>query len=344
MSKNKYILIWFFGFILSLLIFPDYLVESVIPIKLNKDLGLHLPTPGLSVRWRSEGWGSTKFGKYGIANIDDLKEIDDNIIGIWGDSYIEALHVDDSIKVAQQLTRMLKMKNNFIAVGIGQSGYAIADYYYLIPQYEKLANFKQHFIVFTNFNDLLPDEYQFFSIPNYKLIHKPRKYEYITIRNFVNKRRLNLPYIIARKLFKDDKNRMRKLRFRVGQVSSTMGNNKTQNHIDKIDAFNFILQNIKEITDIPISFIYAPNIPKISENKIIDTLSTDNKENIQFFSAACQRNGFQFIDISESFREYFYNSGHKMPNGFNNTFPGHGHWNKHGHSLVAKSINKVINE
>jgi len=344
MSKNKYILIWFFGFILSLLIFPDYFVESAIPVRLNNDLGIYLPTPGSLVRWRTEGWGTTKFGKYGIASIDDLKDIHGNVIGIWGDSHIEGLHVDDSLKIAQQLTKMLKKNNNFVAIGIGQSGYAITDYYYLIPQYEKLAKFKHHFIVFTNFNDLLPDEYQFFSIPKYKLIHKPRKYGFITIRNVANKWKLNLPYIITRKILKDDKNKTRKMHFRVGKVSAIMGNIKMQNNIDKIDAFNFILQNIKEISEIPITFIYAPNLPIISKNQIVDKLSAENKENVLLFSTACQRSGFQFIDISDSFKRYFYKSGHKIPNGFNNSFPGSGHWNKHGHFLVAKSIYEVINE
>ena len=337
---------WVTGFLLSLIIFPNYLVESVIPVIRNDELGIYLPTPGSIVRWRAEGWGTTRYGKYGIAGDNDLKELNSGIIGIWGDSFVEGLHVNNSAKVPQQLNALMKESNeNLYAMGIGQSGYSIADYYFLIPQYEKLANFEQHIIVFAFLKDILPDEYQYFSVPDYKLVHKPRLYGSIKIRNLVNRWGLDLPYIIIRKILKDDKNLPTKLRFKLGKVNiSTQNKTKVVGSYNKVESFNFILEEMIGISEKPITFIYAPNIPFVSENNIIDKLSADNQENVELFSKVCDKYGFHFVNLSETFTKYFYMNGHKMPNGFANTAPGEGHWNSNGHYLVAKSILEVLSK
>jgi hypothetical protein len=340
----KKIFNWLIGFILSLVIFPNYLVESVIPVVIDNELGIYLPTPGSKVRWRTEGWGTTIFSKYGIAGEKKLTDINCDLIGIWGDSFVEGLHVDNSAKAPQRLTSKLKnTEKELYAIGIGQAGWAITDYYYLIPLYEKLGNFQQHYIIFTTFKDVLPDEYQFFSTPTHKLIHKPREYGFIKVRNFVNKWGLDLPYIIIRKILKDEMNQTTKLRFMVGKANqNTTSKIKSERIINNLEAYNFILGKMKDISDKPITFIYVPNIPVVGKNKIIDELSLRNIENVRLFSNMCEKHGFQFVDLSNTFTQYFYNNAHKMPNGFANSIPGKGHWNVKGHNLVAESIYNLV--
>ena len=82
----------------------------------------------------------------------------------------------------------------------------------------------------------------------------------------------------------------------------------------------------------------------IGKNKIVDELSSENIENVKLFSNMCEKYEFQFIDLSKTFTQYFYNNAHKMPNGFANSIPGKGHWNAHGHNLIAESIYRLVED
>ena len=94
----------------------------------------------ITVAWKSEGWGSTYFGPHGII---DLKKTDfsnnKEKIFVWGDSFVEALQVDDKYKFHKILNQSFEKNNqNRFAINFGASGQSLPFYYFQIPEYEKI--------------------------------------------------------------------------------------------------------------------------------------------------------------------------------------------------------------
>ena len=125
---------WLAGSILSLLfisIVSFFFHDSISPWVKNPRLNKYVHPEGLVYRMRSQGWGNTIVGKYGINGIADITKKSENKIMIWGDSHVEAWHVDDSYKMPQVLTNILKLNSyhNYISVGIGNSGDSMVDFF-----------------------------------------------------------------------------------------------------------------------------------------------------------------------------------------------------------------------
>jgi hypothetical protein len=62
--------------------------------------------------------------------VEDIRAIQRPKMILWGDSYVQALQVDDDRKMAQQINRILARDGNppVFAVGEGQAGQSVADY------------------------------------------------------------------------------------------------------------------------------------------------------------------------------------------------------------------------
>ena len=71
-----------------------------------------IPAPG-TIKYRSEGIATTYRGAYGINAIEDITRDSRKKIVVWGDSYIEALQVDDCLKIPQVVNK------NLLNIGLG---------------------------------------------------------------------------------------------------------------------------------------------------------------------------------------------------------------------------------
>jgi len=97
--------------------------DSIVPWVWNAEIHQYTHPAGHIHRMRSEGWGTTHLGRFGIAAIPDVTREHKKKVLIWGDSYVEAWQVDDQEKMAQSLTRIFdKHRLDWLAVGIGQAG------------------------------------------------------------------------------------------------------------------------------------------------------------------------------------------------------------------------------
>lgn len=64
-------------------------------------------------------------------------------------------------------------------------------------------------------------------------------------------------------------------------------------------------------------------------------------EATQQFERLCSENNIAFLDMSDRFLQE-YNDGYVLPYGFINSSVGSGHLNKHGHSMIADELYKLI--
>lgn len=310
----------------------------------SPELEQYIHPDGYIHHMRSEGWGTTRFGKFGIAGIKDISEVEGNKIIIWGDSYVEAFQVNDSQKMPQLLTKLFKKKffNNWIAVGIGQSGATIADYYFRIPKYEKIiGDIKAHIIIIGQPNeDIVPNDTnsklsRFLITDTNQLIleketFQPKKTK---IKSLLNRMHLDFVWNILKKITGT------KLNLNIKKKSATSNNiakKNTKYSKDRLSKiFDFITKKISEQTDKDIIILYAPPIPRIEKGRIF--IQDENKAMMHLFSIYCKKNNLIFLDLTQDFLD-LYKGQRVFPRGFLNSEPSKGHFNSLGHAIVAQKI------
>lgn len=332
---------WLFGFITAMVltwIISLFLSSSLCPLSVEPEIGMAVPSEGVVVRQRKEGWAETRFGKYGIPGIPDLKAVSCPKVFIWGDSYVEAQNVPDHQKIAQQVTRLSAARIGYplVGVGIGESGAVISDYFYRIPRYETVAKPAAHFIVIAGVDDVLPDEQYFRTAPEYRLVEKKTHSNRTTgLRRLVIRYDLQFLYVPAQRLFYgDDQTSFRKLRFLPGPVSRPSPiDGPSVRSATLAEAWSFLLAALRGQTDKPIAFVYSPS----TDPKQKISLQDPDAELKERFRAACRAGGVGFVDLSERFRRYYVTTG-KFASGFHNGVPSEGHWNEAGHRLAAEAI------
>lgn len=333
---------WTLGFIGSFLFIwfiSAFFCNSLVISEWNEALKQWVPPPGTSIYHRSEGHGKTVFGKFGIPGIPDLSA-EKNVILLLGDSFVEALQVDDDAKTAQQLTAMMKNNNiKAVCAGKGSSGDNIADYIMTIRAFEHIAPSIHRYIIFLgSISDVLPDQ-----PGDSKFAFKSDRFEFVEmerwdggprrLRSFLY--RMHLDFLWYAK--NDLSNRLGMIDFLPsihGKADKDSGRDLfSEDTMTSIGAF--IAQKIAAVTSKPVMFVYAPQVPRIYANHIVFDDPESNR--MTSFADALAFRGVRFINMQDSFCKFFRSSG-RFPRGFSNSRPGEGHLNRDGHRLVAEEI------
>jgi hypothetical protein len=110
---------------------------------------------------------------------------------------------------------------------------------------------------------------------------------------------------------------------------------RTVSSVSLSEAWSFLLGKIISEVNVPLSFVYCPEIPRPS-NGTIEWID-ENGSLAEIFYKECARNGIGFINMGKEFCKFFERTG-KFPRGFWNSRPGEGHLNEAGHKLVAQAI------
>ncbi len=337
-AKPRY---WIWGFGCAFLII--WFVAAVFGNTLllytwSSDIGTWIRVPGSVYRERSEGWAKSQFGQYDIIGIHDVSIITSPAIVIWGDSYVEALQVEQKERMQEKLKSLWRANgiNNYTAFGIGNSGENIADYYFKIPRYEKLCpTIVAHFIVITSLDDILPDQplhngAAFTSKPAYQFIDRHRQPEFRQAKEVLNKFGLDFIWQPARSFAKD-----KKLQFLPGLRNIGLQHTENVSAKDCDKAFAFIANALRHQTVKPVFIVYCPELPRIMDGKV--RYEDVDADIISVFARECKNSGIGFIDMSQELRKYYHETG-AFPRGFKNSIPSEGHLNAGGHDLIAKAI------
>jgi len=350
-NYKKTVLIWIAGFSISLIIFCGMCFafhNSMEPNIYSPEVDRSIPAPGLFHRHRSEGWGKTLYGKYGIYGIKDiLKKKEDKIL-VWGDSYVEALEVDDKNKMTLKFNEIWKNRNKsgLICAGIGAAGTNLADYVYYAPKYEKLIpGVKGHVVVLhsdmVRLNEAMSGAELRFTPDKIKLIYESpaKKTSGLKESGIAFLRFFGMDFVWW--VYTDIKN----YRWRFSLGKHVIKDDVVFRHFKKpwkipeadwnYNAYEFLIKKFRKSTDKEIIFIYVPHVPYIFNEKIY--LQDRSSDFIKKLTKLCSENNIVFINMEDAFKKYYNETG-KSPRGFPNSRPFLGHLNFSGHKLVAEKL------
>jgi len=320
-----------------------FFLSSLTSYEFEHNLHKYIHTSNTIHKNRSEGWATTRVGKYNINAVPDITKIREPKIAVWGDSYVEAWQVNDDQKMPQVITSLLHQKEiDLFCFGIGSSGDSVADYYFDMPAYEQLAQpVVAHCIIITNFTDISPDQTS--DQKNGVFRSNPLRLEYIAsrpsfqnIKRILNEWGLYFVWEPIRALMKTQIHLIPSIRQSSYQQSAS---EDPATGADIEGAWAFLLSKFKQQTEVPIIFVYCPAIPMIHNNELV--LKNPDSNTARLFNQICAAYDIGFIDVSTRFLDYYKQTG-KFPRGFSNTRPGSGHFNAAGHRIVAEAITAYI--
>ncbi len=310
---------------------------------------------GYTVRWRQEGYGNSYYGKYGINAIDNADMVDDLKIVLWGDSYVEALHVSDDKKIAFYLNDMMREDDfGYLAINLGGAGQQFTHYYYQIQAYEKiLTNVKHHFIIIAGLKDIMPRSIvdtkersdpvvmMNTSLHFVKGNRPPIDYDQFQKRVWLASLRLQFLKLIYNEIMGSRKEKKKPLwqrvRFSLGpqRVKCPKENVNVAEDKGLSRFWEQLFTEFQTATSNPITIVYVGGGPNIKNNAVFFEDAYADK--VKILENVCRKVGFGFMHMHDGFTELFKKST-QLPRGFHNTFPGRGHLNQYGQKAIAKEI------
>jgi hypothetical protein len=299
-------------------------------------------TPGTTIVWKSEGWGRSYFGRFGIGCIPDVSRETRGLVLLWGDSDVEAFPVDDHRKMAQQLTGLLTERGrNLVCASRAMGGDNLADYILNIPAYEEqLPAITRHIILMNGPDDVLPDQANdtrgiFRTTHGYELLRRPAQYHSHDAKRLIDDLRLYFAVPLLRSLTRD-----LSLRFTPGPVPAVSDAaqpdpNSCRTGSDLRQAWDFLAARIRQATRKGVAIVYVPHVPRIEGNRVV--CDDPDWPLVSGFAASCRDAGIDFINLHETFVRHYTATG-EFPRGFPNSRPGDGHLNVTGHRLIAEAL------
>jgi len=298
---------------------------------------------GSRVVWRTEGWGTGRFGKWGVSGIPDIETRSEQKVVLWGDSYVEAHQVDDEKRTAHQLTQLLDLHGAgaALAVNAGFSGQSVADYPIKIPVYEKqMPPIAAHVVVIGQIEDFFPNDppvyfSRFATDPEPQIIpaklRDPSRLKWLIYRWGV---RLHANGLIS--VLRNNADGFN-LRFALGPVKKNVaGSDPGAPSAEELERwFSFYARKFRTVTEKPLFLVYLPTVPKLDGNgwSFVD----EDEETAAQMERIFTVNGWTVINMKDRFVQNFESNG-KLPRGFLNSKPGAGHLNETGHRLVAEAL------
>jgi lysophospholipase L1-like esterase len=346
-NTRAYVAIWIRGAalatLLAWLVAPSF-HNRMLQREWEPQLDCYVQPAGFEMTYRKEGWAKTRYGKYGIGGIDDATTLGGEKVLLWGDSFIEALQVQDQDKVAQQLTAIWSSRHpeeELHGIGVGMGGRCVADYYFLIPAYEKLLDPICHIVVIPTLDDITPDGIAFKSDPEFQFVRRvPRGDSEIKIRRVLGPFRAELVFVPARDLA--NRLRVEPIRLSPG-VAQEIVPQKIGDDIAPTDcvdqqtrdAWRFVLRSLKQQTSLPIVFVFIPKTPWLQDGHIV--VLPKSCPAIETLQDICCDEGVGFISTADSFEAAFHESN-RFCRGFSNSQIDRGHLNELGHQKLAEQL------
>lgn len=300
--------------------------------------------PGQSFRRTNEGYGITSYGSHGFCAINDIEKIATPLVGIWGDSFVEAVGVSDRYKMQSQLNNLLAMQENneLFAVGIGRAQRMVSDYYFLIPPYEQQFEFEIHYVLLASLYDITPNESSFLREPRLSFKRRSFQPRHQTIRRRLNEYQLHF-LKEASYWFRgvDPATGIhKKMRFWPGpapknQFKRRLTLEERTAGSDLKSVFEFAVGEIQSCAEAPVVFVYAPDVPRVDGSTV--TYEDPDALASRVLKEVCVERGVGYIDLTRDLIR-LYEEHRIFARGFPNTVPSQGHFNRHGHRLLADAL------
>ncbi len=366
----RIVLKWMAGGLLSIVaiwVITARFSDSIPLEQWSEPLRRNVLSPGTTYQERREGWATNHIGDLGLIGSRPEDLAASPKVMIWGDSFVEAFHVDDRLKMHRQLTGLLQAKHNGKGTGIavGERFCSIADYLFRIPDYEAaIPDVKLHVIHLYSLEDTFPDQYPggrislFLSEPTLHFEKYDNEFRELEEPVRQSRARLlisqyDLQFFSRLRTSLTKIARLDGLRFKPGVVSKTKvdpaAHRAWNRFLDPawgsaeppLEAWRYLLKELDGATEVPILFVYSPPTPALLDGKLV--LENPEKNLADHFAALCREQGIGFVSLEDPFRDFLKENG-RFPKGFPNSRPWEGHYNPDGHRIVAETIANWIEE
>lgn len=276
----------------------------------------------LSYRWRAEGYASSHIGPHGMVGRADMPADDAPRIAIWGDSQAEGVTLPDDAKLWATLQDTHPEKQ---FIPLAESGADASDWVRGIELVEKELRIAEHWILVCELQDLAVVDS---GTPPPSRVSAIRSAWLDYVPDFVVE--------AGRGLLFDSENQFRRFRFSWGPSAETFDPPVGEPvSVTRDDAFwAGVATRLADSTSLPIKLIYAPKLPFIWSDAIINQdLDADDFRRLQ---PQLRLRGISVIDCRDAFRQSA--AAGALPHGFHNGRFGWGHLNRVGNRLIAETM------
>ena len=353
---------WFCGWCISLL--AIWLITAIFTNPIgegywSKELQRYTYPEGTEVLWREEGWGSTKYGKLGINDNENILSSTNPKIVLWGDSHIQNRHVDDAEK-AQTVFNSLSSaeKLEYRAINMGMFGQNIAHYCVQIPIYEKLVpNIRHHFIIVSGMKDLLPPKIYAHAQNEPVVVWRNNELSITSgiagtrsaenLRMLISSYRLQILKHVKNVILGSEKLNTEPIWSRLnfsGKDTVDINDIKYDSEkmslseikkISKGDYWDFLIKELKSTTQLPVTIIYSPTFPLFYKNRVV--FNSNEEKDLAAFREKCEQLGVNCLDLNKECID-LYLEKKQFHRGFFNTVPSTGHVNANFNKILAQKI------
>ncbi|MUM77824.1 hypothetical protein GKC30_09275 [Pseudodesulfovibrio sp. F-1] len=319
--------------------------DSATPAEWNESLQLYTRLSDQTIRWRSEGWGDTRVGKYGLTVGEDaLADSPVPKFMLWGDSMVEALQVPDRDKITFVFNR-ISGGDPVHGISWGRGGMGVADYYFIMPHYQRVvSNVQANVVLLRGFNDVTP---MMDSGTHARFHCDPLGFDDSTMAVPTWAGLVIGPWIRALYLeplhFLYAGLRRHNFRFAPSTATQALAQPGTvSSDCDLEQAWRYLVAEMKQRSGVPLSFVYCPpDSPAFRDGKVF--VQAGPVPEVELFRSICKESGVGFIDMTPRFNAHYEQTG-RFPRGFFNSPPGTGHLNAEGQRMIAEALLEYFRE
>jgi lysophospholipase L1-like esterase len=323
------------GFFLAILTYV-----AIAPLFVNIAREFHpvfgrIPKKDSRFVWRLEGNGVGSWGANCVRGASKA-QTQGNTILILGDSFTEALQVDDDEHFAFLLEKKLKekgMDRNVVAVG--RSSHSVADYVAQAPQFLALHS-PDWVVIQVTADDFGRDAWNK-NLPGFARFQQNSLSDTIQVisvpvrdSNLLGRIGERVPFLAPFLLFTANRqgaalawikdNEQPWFHAQRREVSAKSGPNSLSKY-----PVGSEVELLAQAFQKRLTILYLPPF---------DPKRVDAEEPAEaFVRVECEKSGVQFASLREKFHE-LHESG-RCPYGFENTRFNEGHWNRYGHQAAA---------
>ena len=284
-----------------------------------------IPSEGSCFLHALEGFGVTCYesnNEVGTPFHDGLR------IAVFGDSYTEAIQVDNSEKYVSLTEVALRERGfNVDLINLGDSNRTIADFIYLAPTIN--LKFAPEIVVlqtneFGLFDTLNPNRRNYFGSQSgsLELIHRDIPETDLSFQNFIHYSGLLTLGAIkwekaTKSIISPDEEKEQPPQALPAQIR------------DEVTQFMNAYPNSR------IVILVIPSVPIIPPNNT--SLSWNNPKDQEILSTLAEIDNLTIVYPVAAFKELY--KKHKIfPRGFFNSLPNYGHLNQYGHIAIATTL------
>lgn len=309
------------------------------------------------ILWGREGYGLTKYDKWGALQTPYHDNEKNNNVIVLGDSQTECLQVSNNLKFVSVAENLIRHDGYDVDLhNLGRSGLAMADYVSWIPPFRTIFDPKVIVVQLTS-----TDFYESFAEGqfNHFVVDKDRKLQLVHVYDFSGKfiQKVRKKYRIGFEIeelgyqrwglmqdsFKKLKNSAvdenispQTVNLQVSPAVPVDGQNAKPSTFDSALADQQMNLLLEASDGVPLIVVLLPSAPYISG----DGIEMDDPAHQQLVEFMKRYPEVTLVDPLPEFQNLAMAG--RLPRGFFNSSPGGGHLNRDGNQIVGQLLAQAI--